>query len=288
MIYLVDAADVAAINAELPAGHAIPITVVEGSLYFDDDASLAPLIEADVDAAVAASPLAYQTLAGWIANEGTVASYAINPYLANGHGPFFHEPPYAVNYNTGLTTRFERLITDVDKGEVREVIYYLDLARQPDGSVVPSTPMVKEATTYVRTGDGLADSRVTRITWYRADGTEDTANFKDLPKTYVAGEQVDEGRKRRALIIDEAAAGIIYLLNVTVPADAGTANIDKAKALWADHKTAIELYVDTSANGILADILADATHAWLDNVIDPGPPAVDIRAWLHAELDIWA
>lgn len=188
---------------------------------------------------------------------------------------------HGLNFKTGLSSRLHPKKTFV-KGELQEVIHYRSATINPDLTKTYEDPVVRETFAYLRSGAGFAIMRTHTIEWMDFNG--EWALSKVQEKFYDEADVLREAKTRRQNVADFTMMGMIFLLDQTVPEDAGTPNVNKGRALWQAHKDSIDLYIDAGIRDIETEIGNDVT-AWLDNPIGPG---VTIRDWTLNELDIWS
>jgi len=176
-------------------------------------------------------------------------------------------PPCHINYTTDLTRRLQPMVTNIYKGEVREVVYYADATVNAQGLVEATNPVVKEVSTYYRDVAKMAIYRTMQIYWYLKDGTLFTT-AKVRTKYYAPQEKIVEGQKLRGNIIDFMQPNVLGMLMQTEQI-----SYDDAVTMGAElfHKYAAEIssWVYASRGNTLPQMVEDDTEVlWLDNVID--------------------
>lgn len=280
MIWSIPEADFNAINAAITEEGSHRIGWIRNGLYLVDDSKTQLF---DADAAVDAATV-HSTLADYLEAAGTQWCYEISHYTNSGEH-YYKRPPMDLNFKTQLNRRLFPKIT-MSKGEVQAIDYYAEGTLQQDGSVVYTKPVINESFFYLRTDAGLAVMRNQFIRWYRADGSldMDPAHMKTRVKYYNNIEMLEESERRRKNVVDNAGIAIIFLMDQTMPQDAGTKNIDKARKLWRQYEREIHLYITVGVRELEEAIAEDELFGWLDNPIGGG---ATIRSYAVNELDIW-
>ena len=63
--------------------------------------------------------------------------------------------------------------------------------------------------------------------------------------------------------------------------------IDQAQSFYTLYQSQITSYVEAHVEiDLVTAVTNDETHTWLDNIIAPGPPPVDIRGYFLNEIVI--
>jgi len=190
-------------------------------------------------------------------------------------------PPVEVDYIRSLDARLNPIITDVYKGEVREITYYETVVLNPDGTQTGETPVIKETFVYTRDTSLLPISRVMKIYWFLQDGTTH-AIIKERLKYYTPEQKIAEGQRRRRNIIDFMQPPVLGMIAITEGITIDEA-ITIGAPLFDTYQSEISTYVYSPRNPVLQDaITADITYAWLNNDIGGG---VTIRAYMLDQLN---
>ena len=126
-----------------------------------------------------------------------IISYA-KAEAANKH---FHN----IDYKKELTVRLQKQSVIV-KGEMQKVTWFRYMEYQTVNGVptrVYSVPVLKTETSWLRDASGFAIAKNPPIrTWYNEDGSENfETKVMDDPYYYEDFEQIDEGIKRRTLLV---------------------------------------------------------------------------------------
>jgi hypothetical protein len=186
----------------------------------------------------------------------------------------------AVDYIRSLSIRLQPVLT-FDKGEVTRRDFF-ETAVLSNGQVVGTNLVVREDYVYNRDANGIVQSRDLTISWYADDDTVFTSKVRS--KLYTPMEGLREGKRFRANVIDQLQIDTLFLIMTTEGWDEPTAQAAGASFMFSV-QTETTLYVEADDKATLtAAINADTTHTWLDNVINPGPPAVTIRDYVIAGL----
>jgi len=190
-------------------------------------------------------------------------------------------PPIEVDYVRSLDARLNPIITDVYKGEVREITYYETVVLNPDGTQTGETPVIKETFVYTRDTSLLPISRVMKIYWFLQDGTTHET-IKERLKHYTPEQKIAEGQRRRRNIIDFMQPPVLGMIAITEGITIDEA-ITIGAPLFDTYQSEISTYVYSPRNPVLQDaITADTTYAWLNNDIGGG---VTIRAYMLDQLN---
>lgn len=207
-------------------------------------------------------------------------------YLAPENNWKLFDPPHSVDYRTDLERRLhpERIFIH---GELQTVNYYDDVTVEADGSLTFADKVLTEQYVYVRDVALFAVSRTLTITWDREDDSSHPET-KQMLKFYSPAEKIQEGKRRRGNIIDRLSNIVSgYLLATELANNGGDIQmtLNMGRDLLKFYKTQIDLFVEGSIPDLYNDVLADVTHAWLDNVVIA--PSTTIRDVMMAEINIW-
>jgi hypothetical protein len=176
-------------------------------------------------------------------------------------------PPVTVDYTHELTQRLQPILTNVYKGEVRQIIYYESATHDAYGQLVGTNPIVKEDFVYVRDVAKMVVSRTLTISWYRNDGTVHPTT-KVMEKLYSPQEKIAEGQRLRKNIIDFCQPTVLAMIMATEQVDYNTA-ITLGAELSNTYSNEINSWVNASrGNTLIQTVLENNTIAWLDNVVD--------------------
>lgn len=177
-------------------------------------------------------------------------------------------PPDSVDYIRSLTQRLHPVITDVWKGEVREITFFASVTVNPlTGEQTGTNPVVRENYVYTRNVDKIAQSRVMTIHWYRVNGTVHPA-IKTREKYYTNEQAISEGVTRRQNIIDFMQIPLLGMLMQTIPCTYSEA-VDEGGLFFGQYVVEVETYKFSPRQQTLQTAITnDVTFAWLDNVID--------------------
>lgn len=126
-----------------------------------------------------------------------IISYA----KAEASSKHFHN----INYKNELTVRLQKQSIIV-KGEMQKVTWFRHMEYQTVNGIptrVYSIPVIKTETSWLRDASGFAIAKNPPVrTWYNEDGTENSeTKVMDDPYYYEDFEQIDEGVKRRTLLV---------------------------------------------------------------------------------------
>ena len=110
-----------------------------------------------------------------------------------------------INYKTELTVRLQKQ-SIILKGELQKVTWFRYMEYQTINGIptrVYSVPVLKTETSWLRDASGFAIAKNPPVrTWYNEDGTENSeVKVMDDPYYYEDFEQIDEGVKRRTLLV---------------------------------------------------------------------------------------
>lgn len=183
----------------------------------------------------------------------------------------FHD----INYKTELTVSIYAK-RDFHKGELREVIWYLDKQC--------TDPLIKVSIVYERDAFGFATGRTTIREWYNVDNTLNEES-KITIKYYNINvlDTIEEGVKRRGNIIKSLQIPILNFLVSTVTGMEVPDIIQIGRDFLKVHKSSFSSFIDESHKQIQDDI-TNATDFWLDNVISGDGST--IRDYILEELNI--
>lgn len=194
-----------------------------------------------------------------------------------------YHPPMEVDYKRQLSQRLHPVITDVYKGEVREITYYESVVVDPvTGVQTGVTPVVKENYVYTRNADLIAQTRDLTIVWFKNDGTEHQ-DQKVRNKVYTNEQAIAEGVRRRTNIIDFMQIPLLGMMMQTIPCTYAEA-VDQGGLFFEQYVVEVETYKFSPRQNTLQNAITDdTTYAWLNNVIAVGP--VTIRDYMIDQLD---
>lgn len=182
-----------------------------------------------------------------------------------------HDDHKRIDYKTGLDSRLHKRITDIFRGEVRQVLYWGDENEGADDLVL------RVDCVYVRDGLGLAQQRTSTRTWYREDGSEHP-DVKVTVKVYDAFHQMMEGRRRRTNVINVLTLDTLSMLVASTAADPMNptpAEIMQAeadgRAFFETYSTQVSTYIATGDLGFRSPPawpnVTEDTTPWLDNTV---------------------
>jgi len=192
------------------------------------------------------------------------------------------EPPVTVDYTHELTQRLQPILTNVYKGEVRQIIYYESATHDAYGQLVGTNPVVKEDFVYVRDIAKMVISRTLTISWYRNDGTVHPTT-KVMEKLYAPQEKIAEGQRLRKNIIDFCQPTVLGMIMATEQVDYDTA-ITLGAEISNTYSNEINSWVNASRGNTLIQTVTDNTSiAWLDNVVNA--QGLTIRGYLLDQLN---
>lgn len=194
------------------------------------------------------------------------------------------EPPCDINYRVSLTKRLNPIITDVYKGEVREITYYENVTLNADGTQTGDNPIVKETFAYTRDSDLLVISRVMKIYWFMNNGDVfTTAN--ERVKYYTSEQKIQEGQRRRKNIIDFMQIPVIGMIMQTEGVTQSEA-ITMGADFFDGYITEVNAFIATPRMNTLQDAVSNDTgHAWLDNVVNTPNADDTIRDYILDQLN---
>ena len=192
----------------------------------------------------------------------------------------------SVNYKTGLTTRLHKVVSNMYRGEVREVDYYTD---ETETELVLSVGVYADETLttlgYLRNVVGSPVERWTRRTWYRKDGTPGFTKVTHKVYTHDPAAQMREGIRRRTNIIDKLSVDVLQSYVFTTAVDP----MNPTEAEMTDAYDVVTAYMDKYEAGVTTFIrvgrhdftvppaspnITDDTEPWLDNSVEAmGYPA---------------
>lgn len=176
-------------------------------------------------------------------------------------------PPCHIDYRVATMKRLPSLVTNIYKGEVREITYYADITVNPDTTITGVTPVVKEEITYHRDVAKMVIYRVMKIWWYLKDGTE-FSTHKERVKYYTPEEKIMEGQRLRKNIIDYCQPKVLGMIMATEDVDYDTA-VTLGAQLSNKYSSEMSSWVTSSRGNPLIQIVTDDTEIlWLDNVVN--------------------
>jgi len=191
-------------------------------------------------------------------------------------------PPFDVDYIRTLTARLQPVITDMYKGEVREITYYVSAVLNPDKTLTGTTPVIKEVHEYTRDTDKIALTRLITISWYRVDETISPTEKTRL-KYYTGDEAIKEGVRRRTNITDGIQIPVVGMLMAT-EGMTSTEALEAGSAMMDQYASEIQSYIQTPKLHSFQDAVTnDTDYLWLDNVIDG--EGTTIRLYILDALD---
>ncbi len=193
------------------------------------------------------------------------------------------EPPFQIDYIRELNQRLNPIITDVYKGEVREITYYESVTLNPDGSQTGITEVIRESFVYVRDASLLPIYRTMKIYWTLENGDEHFT-FKQRVKYYTSEQKIAEGQKRRRNIIDFMQIPVIGMLVVTEGLTTDEA-ITLGAEFFDSHTVDVSSYIYTPRTGALQDAIAVDTTDWLDNVVNIPESGDTIKDYMLDQLN---
>jgi hypothetical protein len=176
-------------------------------------------------------------------------------------------PPFDIDYGRTPLTRLSPVITDVFKGEVREITYYRSVSFNAYGQLVGSDPILIERFVYVRDVAKMAVSRTMTIHWLLNDDTEHP-EYKERLKLYSPEAKIAEGQRLRKNIIDFCQPNVLAMIMQTEQVDYDTA-VTLGAQLSNKYASQMSSWITSSRGNTLLSLLeADDEILWLDNVID--------------------
>lgn len=121
-----------------------------------------------------------------------------------------------IDYKKELTVRLQKKSVIV-QGEMRSVTWYRQMEYQTINGIptrVYSTPVLKTETSWTRDASGFAIAKNPPVrTWYNRDGSENTeVKVMADPYYYEDFEQIDEGVKRRSLLVKAMQKPVMSLI----------------------------------------------------------------------------
>lgn len=187
----------------------------------------------------------------------------IYKHIPDHHRYTVTDPPFSVNYITGLTKKPSKVAV-YNKGECTQVDYLVD------GEVI-----VREHRTFVWDQAGVLVTECTaEAEYFRNDGVPSSLT-KDISEQYSSEAGRFHSKKRRSNNILSIETKLLQIAEV-----GGQSSIEAASDLWVSLKNEIEDYINTGSNG-LASAVAVHTDAMFDVVLAPG---VTIRDYVLGEL----
>lgn len=205
-----------------------------------------------------------------------------------GASPLMKEPPFDVDFVTGLTVKLHRK-SILAKGEIVAEEFYENF----DGSSYTNL-IVKETSSFVRDPLGFPIYRDTVVSWYK-NNNEEHPRKKTWRKFYSDLEKIAEGKTRRGNLVAALQTPIIGLISLvmnqtTIPT---MAVILEGRRFIQAYKDELDLFVDSSNKDILS-CLTDPAHpkfvsvanfSWIDTAI-PAIGGANIRQYLVSNLTI--
>lgn len=135
-----------------------------------------------------------------------------------------------IQYKTELTVRLQKQSV-IEKGEMLKVTWFRNMEYQTINGLptrVYDTPVLETVTSWTRDASGFAIYKNPPVrTWFNEDGTRnEETKVMDDPYFYEDHEQIDEGEKRRSLIIKTIQKKVLSLMaEVLIPTGYSIANI---------------------------------------------------------------
>lgn len=192
--------------------------------------------------------------------------------------------PQHINYISELKQRLHPLITNIVKGEVREITYYAGVTLNQDGTLTGTTPVVREEFVYTRDVAKMAISRVMKIYWILQDGT-DHAEYKERIKYYSPEQRIVEGQTLRKNIIDYTQPVALGMIMQTEQVDYDTA-VTMGAELFHAYAANIDSWIYASRGSTLQTTIEnDTSIAWLDNVVNVPQSGDTIRDYVLDQLN---
>ena len=191
-----------------------------------------------------------------------------------------------VDYKTGLIERLHKVVTNVYRGEVREVDYFVD-ATEAD-LVLSVKVYADEACTtlgYSRNSLGSPVERWTRRTWYRKDGSVGVTKTTHKVYTHDPAAQMREGMRRRTNVIDKMSIDVLQAHVFTTatdpmsPTDLELATSYNVVTEYMDkYEASVTTFIRTGRHDFTEPPdnpnITDDTESWLDNDVEAmGYPA---------------
>ena len=177
------------------------------------------------------------------------------------------QPPFQVDYVRELGERLHSLVTEIYKGEVREITYYESVIQNQDGTLTGVNPVVRENYVYTRDVAKMVISRVLTITWINEDGTGNYLQ-KTRQKYYSPEEKIVEGQRLRRNIIDFCQPNVLGMIMATEQVDYDTA-VTLGAQLSNKYSSEMSSWITSSRGNPLIQIVTDDTEIlWLNNVTD--------------------
>lgn len=187
-----------------------------------------------------------------------------------------------VDYKAGLLARLHKVVTEMYRGELREVRYYTDES-ESTLAIVVRVCSDEDCTQlgYVRNSLGSPVERWTERTWYREDGTVHP-DKKITKKVYShdAISQMTEGFRRRQNQIDKLSVDILQAYVATTAVDPQNptgaemqAAYDAVTSYNDKYEAGITTFIRVGRNDFLtppdSPNVTDDTETWLDNSVTP-------------------
>lgn len=186
------------------------------------------------------------------------------------------------------------------KGEVQKVDWYSEV----DVALQPSNLVLTVDVTYTRTGSGFAIYRTVKRTWINNDESENTET-KNTMKYYVVNpsEAIDEGMKRRGLIIRELQMPILTgMQQVLIPLGYSEDTVlFKGRDFLDKYEPSFRKFVDNSSSindpadpnygrkSVIVEVEQEADPdmvEWLDLTPALFGGSITIRQYIMSALDI--
>lgn len=285
MKYLVDEADFDTINAAYPAGYMLGYKDDLNNCIYDDDVgqpggfkrvameALGLAVPSDTD------PQIETAWATWLSTAVELDEYRMYDLLyEKSMMPDPHKAPWHLCFKTSLTQRLHPNNIFI-MGELQETTYYRDF----DGTNF-GHPVVKEVFSYVRNAQGFALYRTQTVNWYMKNG-QLGPDPKIMVKYYNSQEAIQEGKRRRGNVIDQAMMMVAGMLLATETTGTDQEKLDKGRDLMEHYQADIIDYIEAGRDDLMHAVAADTQFPWLNNVIDGN--GTTIRDATVANLDIW-
>ena len=191
------------------------------------------------------------------------------------------EPPFGVDYVTGLTTKLHRKQVMV-KGEVQQELFYVNY----NGTTYTDL-VVKETHVYSRDAMGFAKFKTTIITWIYEDDTE-CEQKKTWVKYYDNLQMIEEGIQRRSNMIKALQPKVLGLLQMTLPPEEQPNILIYGRGFLSQMKDYFENFANHSDRSLYTELNNSALvtqFPWLSNQI-PGMGGVTILMFILNEVTI--
>ena len=184
-----------------------------------------------------------------------------------------------IDYKTSLTSRLHKVVTDMYRGEVREVKYYLDDTLNDFVLGVRCCNSSDCSTLgYVRSPLGQPMERWTERTWYRANETPFVKKTTHKVYSHDPVAQMREGLRRRTNVIDKLSVDVLKAHLATTAVDPFNptqaelqASYDVVTAYNDKYEAGITTFIRVGRNDFLtaptSPNVTDDTDTWLDNSV---------------------